>query len=445
MIPSVRENHDMRPSRSISALGIATLALILLSVNGQRAATPPGPYIVTDLGTLGTVQSAQAYDINDAGQTVGYAGNHAFVWQNSVLTDLGTLGGNASIARAINTFGQIAGQATLASSSLSHAVLWDNGAKIDLTPGSASSSTANGINDSRQIVLNTSNNTAFLWQNGVLTDLGSLGGGGSFVQDINNAGQAVGSSAARAFLWQNGVMTDLGVLPGGGDDESGAAAINSIGQIVGSSGHTNLDTYEITSRSFLYDHGVMTALPVASSESYAGDINDSGVIVGTMRAGGGVSPWHAYIYADGVVTDLNSLIPPGSDLHLLNATAINNAGQIVGVAFDSRASYHAFLLNKGTAPAVPPTAPSGLIVTGASADRCTLVWTDNANNEIGSKIERSRDGATFTQVATVGPNLTSYVDAGLARSTTYYYRLRAYNNAGNSPYSNIASVRTKNK
>jgi probable HAF family extracellular repeat protein len=71
-----------------------------------------------------------------------------------------------------------------------------------------------------------------------------------------------------------------------------------------------------------------------------------------MRAGGGMSPWHAYIYADGVVTNLNSLIPPGSGLHLLYANGINNAGQIVGAAYDSRASYHAFLLTP-VAPGTP--------------------------------------------------------------------------------------------
>ena len=71
-----------------------------------------------------------------------------------------------------------------------------------------------------------------------------------------------------------------------------------------------------------------------------------------MRAGGGFSNWHAYIYADGVVTNLNSLIPSGSGLHLLYANGINNAGQIVGVAYDSRGSYHAFLLTP-VAPGTP--------------------------------------------------------------------------------------------
>jgi probable HAF family extracellular repeat protein len=243
------------------------------------------------------------------------------------------------------------GSALVAANSGSRAVLWRNGAKTDLTPGVQGSS-AEAINDAGQIVGTTNHGMAFLWQNGVTTNLGHLGGGGSFGADLNNAGQAVGASYTthvtelgpmpHAFLWQNGVMTDLGVLPG--EEDSGAGAINNLGQIVGSSGRTDPVSYEVTSRSFLYDGGVMTALPVPSWQSYAGDINDSGVIVGTMRAAGGYSNFHAYIYADGVVRNLNSLIPAGSGLHLAYATGINNAGQIVGVAYDSRATYHAFLL-----------------------------------------------------------------------------------------------------
>ncbi len=186
------------------------------------------------------------------------------------------------------------------------------------------------------------------------TNLGHLGGGGGIGAAINDAGHVVGSSYTtritglaprrHALLWQDGVMTDLGVLSG--DDESGAGAINNFGQIVGSSGHVDPRTNERISRVFLYAGGVMTALPVPSRESYAGDINDSGVVVGTMRAGSGdLSSYHAYIYADGVVTNLNDLIPSGSDLHLASATGINNAGQIVGVAIDSRGDQRAFLLS----------------------------------------------------------------------------------------------------
>ena len=65
-----------------------------------------------------------------------------------------------------------------------------------------------------------------------------------------------------------------------------------------------------------------------------------------------MSNYHACIYADGVVTNLNSLIPAGSGLHLVYASGINNAGQIVGMAYDSRGSYHAFLLTP-VAPGTP--------------------------------------------------------------------------------------------
>jgi chitinase len=71
-----------------------------------------------------------------------------------------------------------------------------------------------------------------------------------------------------------------------------------------------------------------------------------------MRAAGGFGSYHAYIYADGVVTNLNSLIPAGSGLHLAVAHAINNAGQIVGWAYDSRGAYHAYLLTP-LAPGTP--------------------------------------------------------------------------------------------
>lgn len=334
----------------------ATLALLLVAaLQNERTAAQSASYALTDLGVL-AVQSAEARDVNDASQVVGNSGNKPFLWQNGVMTDLGSLGGTSSVAYAINGAGHIVGQSSTPNNAARHATLWDHGAIIDLLPGIAYSR-ATAINILREIVGET-DTFAFLWRNGNVTNLGHLGGGVTYANDINDAGQVVGASytnqgtpltgpLAHAYVWQNNVMTDLGVLPG--LDDSGAAAINSNGVIVGSSSHTDPDTYEITSGSFIYQNGTMTALPVPSQESYAGDINDSGVVVGSMRAPGGVSNFHAYVYKDGFVTNLNSLIPSGSDLHLAYARAVSNAGEIVGTAFDSRGFYHAFLLTP-----VPP-------------------------------------------------------------------------------------------
>ncbi|MEN8126950.1 MAG: DNRLRE domain-containing protein [Planctomycetota bacterium] len=91
----------------------------------------------------------------------------------------------------------------------------------------------------------------------------------------------------------------------------------------------------------------------------------------------------------------------------------------------------------------PPAAPSGLSATAISASQINLSWTDNATDETGFKIERSkRDNSSFEQVATVGANVTSYSDTGLKKNTTYYYRVRATNADGDSAHSNEASAKT---
>ncbi|MBI5383638.1 MAG: fibronectin type III domain-containing protein [Verrucomicrobia bacterium] len=91
----------------------------------------------------------------------------------------------------------------------------------------------------------------------------------------------------------------------------------------------------------------------------------------------------------------------------------------------------------------PPAAPSGLTATAASSSQINLAWTDNANNEAGFAIERSTDNVTFTSIASVGANVTAYASTGLSASTTYYYRVRASNSAGNSAYSGTASATTQ--
>jgi probable HAF family extracellular repeat protein len=363
----------MARSRSWSALLIAALgASVLTTVSPltPQAQTAPGPYTMVDLGTLGGL-STQPSDINNESQIVGYSttgGSSArgFIWDNGSMTALPPLsGGFASFANAVNGLAHVVGYSTFPTGG-SRAVLWRDGGVIDLTPDLpvSVSSTATGVNDFDQVVGLINNTEAFLWNNGSRVSLGSLGGPGAFPSDINNAGQIVGSSNTQivtalgpmphAFLWQNGVMTDLGLLPG--DEDSGATAINSNGVIVGSSGRTDPETYETTYHPFIYANGTMTRIAVPSVDAYAGDINDAGVVVGTMQAAGGFSRWHAWIAVDGVVTNLNSRIAPGSGLHLAFAHAINNEGQIVGVAYDAQGRYHGFLLTPGGT--LPPVVPS---------------------------------------------------------------------------------------
>ena len=105
----------------------------------------------------------------------------------------------------------------------------------------------------------------------------------------------------------------------------------------------------------------------------------------------------------------------------------------------------AYVVYNGSLPPVPPAAPSGLGATAVSTSQINLAWTDNASNETGFKIERcSGEGCSgFAQIATVGANVTAFANTGLAASTSYSYRVRAYNEGGDSNYSDPATAVTQ--
>jgi len=92
-----------------------------------------------------------------------------------------------------------------------------------------------------------------------------------------------------------------------------------------------------------------------------------------------------------------------------------------------------------------PAAPNNLTATALTRGSIGLKWTNGTTDQTEVQIERCTGSSctNFTQVAVVAGTATTFTDSGLAKRTTYRYRVRAHSALGNSPYSNIASARTK--
>jgi probable HAF family extracellular repeat protein len=283
------------------------------------------------------------------------------------LTDLGSLGGGSGAAYGINDAGQVVGYAT-DSNHRGRATLWDGGVSFDLGTLGGPESVANAINDQGQIVGFSDNGAvperAFLWQDGVMSDLGTLGGEDSQAFHINNAEQVVGVSdtppgiGGGAFLWDGGVMSDLGTLGGFG---AGAFGINDAGEVVGGSLLPNNQN----EHAFLWQDGVLTDLGTlpGDPDSEATAINNAGQIVGASGVIEDDISTRAAIWQDGTWTAIG---PVNS-----YATAINDAGQVVGFmsSSDGETRDHAFIYSDGQLndlnDLIPPG--SGLTLAAASA------------------------------------------------------------------------------
>ena len=300
----------------------------------------PAAYTLTDLGVLA---NWDGYEINESGQVVGTFVNaagqsRAFLWDDGVLTDLGTLGGDTSGAGGLNDVGQVVGNSTVAPGGTATDVFrWEDGAMVGLGLGGRS---ASGINDAGQVVGTYSVNSwewrAFRWDDGVSTDLFP---GNARATDINTLGQVAAEWESTrnypvAAVWDPATgARELAGLPM--SVFSGAYALNDVGQVVGYS-----DYGDEMARPVLWDGGQVIdlgALHPHVSHSYAWDINNAGQVVG--EAGG------PFLWEAGVMRNLNDLVSQGSGLTLTYAMAINDSGQIVARAADAQGVGRVVLLN----------------------------------------------------------------------------------------------------
>ena len=180
-----------------------------------------------------------------------------------------------------------------------------------------------------------------------MQDIGCFSGDGgacdTYAYALNDRGQVVGSSG-RAFLYADGVLTDISPF---GSSESYARGINNRGQVVGEYLIANHTAFH----AFLYSRGMFTDISGPDSpDTVAYDINDNGQAVGSTwvlrqdscRECNDYEP-HAFLYENGRLTDLNSLLPSGSEWKLLHAFGINSDGKIVGQGL-IHGQYHAVVI-----------------------------------------------------------------------------------------------------
>lgn len=93
-------------------------------------------------------------------------------------------------------------------------------------------------------------------------------------------------------------------------------------------------------------------------------------------------------------------------------------------------------------PSPVPTAPANLAALASQPNLVNLAWTCTSTNETGIKIERASAGVAWAEIASLPAASASYADNGVAASTVYLYRVRAYNSAGASEYSNEVTANT---
>jgi uncharacterized membrane protein len=297
---------------------------------------------MTDLGTFFGGYDTWALSVNSRGEIVGLAYNtipdsnslfgygyqsRAFYWNNGVVQDLGTLGtGKDAAAGVINERGQVIGLAFTSSNPDEFCTI---------------GGTTNGWNP---FLIYTTG--SFFWdkKNG-MKDLGGLGGGCTVANDLNGQGQVVGLSSLpgdtqfHPFVWNAATgMTDL--FDPSDPSFGWAFAENAHGNIVGQICDA-VTCYAVLWRK-RGGHWEKTNLSTSTQNAIAVSINASEQAVGLLFYTNGSAA--ALAEVGGPTVDLNTLIPPGSGLQLVEADQINDLGEIAAEGPDANGNNHVVVL-----------------------------------------------------------------------------------------------------
>jgi probable HAF family extracellular repeat protein len=229
------------------------------------------------------VDSAQAMDLNDAGDVVGWlftdTGTEAFVYTDQVY--LFDLPEGPSRAYALDSRGRVAGRHT---GEMEQSFLDEEGSPLFLAPDL--NAYAVEMNDAGQVLIKELRQNGFhtllAQTDGSMVDLGTLGGASTQGTDINESGQVVGWSQTadgryQAFSWENGSMTALA------EPEwtySSAVALNDAGDILIKASVGTEKTI------FLLKDGELIDLELGGGYVEVSDMNNSGQIVGWTETAG---------------------------------------------------------------------------------------------------------------------------------------------------------------
>ena len=346
----------------------------------------PVQYLIVNPGGLGGTQ-ARSNSINNRGWMTGWSNlagdavEHAVLWRDGQVVDLGTLGGLNSIIEwpVLNESGLIVGGAETGEpdpygenfclmnnpTGVCRAFLWDKGTMTALPTLGGPDSYALGVNASGEMIgwselagadpdcgaPQVYNWHGFAYRQGTIRGLPPLPGDTmSAALGINDVGEIVGATGIcgnantmgwgvtrHAVLWRrDGSVIDLGSLGGVVGNPNnffggfGGTDINNWGQVCGLS-DLNGDQ---TTHAFFWEDGVMTDLGTLPGDylSLAWGIGDSGQVLGQSCDVN--FNCRGFIWQDGMMTDVNALLPPGSTLYVVDANFINAAGEITGQAVD---------------------------------------------------------------------------------------------------------------